>query len=914
MLNLRGLMAGNRVATLLALLILFSLISVAEASDESFSPSVEVDTFPVGTSYLSWEDSENETHNSLAYYPALSNGFSTPVDNASGPYPLVMWFGDEGEEVDQYDWVGNNLASAGYLVVVLPPDWTAEQTSVQCVEAINLYFGLQGYFGNATMDSKNWGFGGHGVGAKQAATCQLLMSGDWLQYLANTSLPNAIVGLALSDVNTDVSSSSFGPSPGPGMGLYLTGSFDEMAPSESNVEVWLENHEFPWHYMSVIGANHIQYQDENDFFEGFNDGSATMTRDVQQGHAIDHILPYFDLMLKGDHTQWLNATNRETNWESPSDSDSYIDEDLTAARFLPMDYNSSDTNEWDGMNGRVVSVSTQLLHRDGSAPIGTTVSCTITEGGDWWDPADFETYGVNSTGVFTSSTVPGELSKTDCDVPTEGVPPGNRTVRVNVNWFGMPSFIDVDFYRINQEPVLANPLPNLSVPQHGFAEIPFSEIVTDPDGTSMFIEMDAHLPSTNQMHCFLKETSLRCEHTGSPEWAGTEILNLTAFDRYDTNFSIQFNLNASVFAVDDSVNQLNPLPELQLVEDGTSDTIDIRPYFMDPEGNSVHIINATCDSGLTVSWDESNLTVTPTTNWNGVATVDLWVGDLTSQPIQSLIRVNIASVADPPFLNLTTVELIEDTPIEIPLSEIGWDEDGDDLSFSITGGHPHIQVDVLTSVLRIVPSSDWSGISSEWNLTATSIDGQSTVNLELIVSEVNDPSQLTWGSISGDEEVSFTVVIYDPDDASPWTIETRWDGKLWDDAETVCIEANTNMWECAVKVSTSELLAGAHRLEVRVLENQNWSSVKVYYHTVPLSDADLGEQNLPQIPVNTQNGPFSIWVVLAIVVASVIAIIGLYMIATISNSDMEKILANEKESNSDEYDLDALEADFAELD
>ena len=911
---LTGLMAGNRASGLLVLLIFLSILSVTEASNESFPPSVDIDTFPVGTSYLSWDDAENETHVSLMYYPAVSSGEGAPVDNSSGPYPLLFWFGDESESTDQYDWIGNNLASAGYLVAVLPPDWVAERTATQCSEVISVYAGLQSYLGNQTMDSENWGVGGHGMGAKQAATCQLLMSGEWAQYLSNISLPNAMVGLGLSDVDTGVSSSSFGPSPGPGMGLYITGDYDEIAPSETNVETWLDNHEIPWHYMAVLGANHIQYQDESTFFEGFNDGTPQMTREVQQEHAMNHILPYFDLMLKGDHTQWLNATNRETNWESPSDSESYIDEDLEHAQFLPLMSNSSDVSEWDGINGRVVSVSTQLSHRDGSVPIGTTVSCSITEDGDWWDPADFETFGVNSVGVFTSATETGELSETFCDVPTEGVPPGNRTVRVSVDWFGMPSSIEVDFYRINLEPVLASPLPNVTVPQHGFAEISFSDIVTDPDGTSMFIEMDAHLPSTNQMHCFLEATALRCEHTGTPEWSGTEVLNLTAFDRYDTSFSMQFNLNASVIAVDDSIIQSTPLPELQLVEDGLPDTIDIQPYFTDPEGGAIHIVNGTCNSGLSVSWIGSNLTVEPLPNWNGVATVDIMVGDLTSQPIHSSIRVNIAPVADTPFLNLTVIELVEDTPLEIPLSEIGWDEDGDVLSFTVEGEHSHIQVDVLTSVLRIVPSSDWSGVSNDWNLSATSIDGQTTVNLELIVEEVNDQSQLTWGPISEDGDVSFTVTIYDPDDTAPWTIETRWDGTLWDTAEPTCTEVSPHDWECTIRTSTSELLAGAHRLEARILEDQNWSAVKVYYHTVPLSNVDSNEPITPQIPLNNQNEPFSIWVVLAIVVASVIAIIGLYMIATISNSDMEKMLVGGQVLDSNDADLDALEAELAELD
>ena len=108
-------------------------------------------------------------------------------------------------------------------------------------------------------------------------------------------------------------------------------------------------------------------------------------------------------MLKGEHEQWLQATNRESNWQAPSDSDAYIYEDLSSARFMPIEANTSDVNEFEGNMGRLVSLTTKLTHRNGELPFGTTVRCTIEEGGDWWDPADYANFEINSTGVFTSS-------------------------------------------------------------------------------------------------------------------------------------------------------------------------------------------------------------------------------------------------------------------------------------------------------------------------------------------------------------------------------------------------------------------------------------------------------------------------------------------------------------------------------
>ena len=446
-----------RALVLSGLLLLSSLSGVTSGSNQ-FSDTHEMDSLAAGWQSIVWNGGDNQTHFGQIYYPANQSGFGQPIDNASGPFPVLIWIGDDGESNEQYDWLGKTIATTGYIIIVLPPDWNSDDTMAQCSDILALWYRLNYNNQNGSLEGdpanmqdafnlNHWGIGGHGLGAKQAAICQLLMTGAWSEFLTNPP-PTALIALGLEDANTNVPDAYLGRSPDPGMGLYLTGTNDNMAKADTNVEPWLAEHEIPWHYMSVIGANHLQYKDEHGFFEGWNDGSATMEREEQQSHALTHISPYLDLMLKGDHTQWLNATNREVNWQNPSDSDAYISEDFTGARFMDMTSNSSDVNEMEGLSGRVVSVNTKLTHRNGGLPIGTSVLCTILEGGDWWDPMDFETYGINATGTFTGSVDNGSSSATDCEVSTEGVPPGNRTLMVEVNWYGMPSHLKLGFLRL----------------------------------------------------------------------------------------------------------------------------------------------------------------------------------------------------------------------------------------------------------------------------------------------------------------------------------------------------------------------------------------------------------------------------------------------------------------------------------
>ena len=906
-----------RALVLSGLLLLSSLSGVTSGAD-SFSDTHEMDSLPAGWQSIVWNGGDNQTHFGQIYYPANQSGYGEPIDNASGPYPVLIWIGDDGESNEQYDWLGKTIATTGYIIIVLPPDWNSDDTLAQCSDILALWYRLNYNNQNGSLEGdpanmrdafnlNHWGIGGHGLGAKQAAICQLLMTGAWSEFLSNPP-PTALVALGLEDANTNVPDAYLGRSPDPGMGLYLTGTLDNMAKADTNVERWLDEHTIPWHYMSVIGANHLQYKDEQGFFEGWNDGSATMEREEQQSHALTHISPYLDLMLKGDHTQWLNATNREVNWQNPSDSDAYISEDLTGARFMHMTSNSSDVNEMEGLSGRVVSVNTKLTHRNGVLPIGTSVLCTILEGGDWWDPMDFETYGINATGTFTGSVDNGTTSATDCEVSTEGVPPGNRTLMVEVNWYGMPSHLKLDFFRENREPTLVSPTPVIEVPQHGSASIPFSDFVVDPDGTTLIVEMIPHLPSSNQMHCYLDAQTIVCEHTGEAEWTGTEILNLTIYDRYDSSFSSNLNLSAMVFPIDDSVVQISEIPELNFDEDSPQQSVSITPHFEDPEGMNVTIINASTSGGMDLSWTNDNLAINPQLNWHGSDTIDVWVGDGTSTPIIATFTVNVASLPDAPRLNLTRVSLIEDTPHEIPLSELGWDEDGESVDFEIEGSHPHLTVTILSNVLRIVPASDWSGLSAGWNLTVTSSDGNSTGPIEFEIAEVNDPVQLTWGPLETDGDAVFVVAIHDPDDGTPWTVRTRWDRLTWSEFNADCTASDPSLenphdWECTISNSMSELYPGAHRLEVQVYENSSWTEEKIYYHTVPAPPSNsTDEDNSPVTTVESGIESFSIWVVFAIVFAGVVAIIGLYMIATLSKDEMEEMLGEPTPSYSSEVD------------
>ena len=88
-----------------------------------------------------------------------------------------------------------------------------------------------------------------------------------------------------------------------------------------------------------------------------------MGRDGQQQHALEHILSYLNLSLKGIDDAYAAAFNREDKSVS-SDSEAYIDENLERSRLYKMDNISSDKPSV--MLNQSFTLSAEVTMRDGT--------------------------------------------------------------------------------------------------------------------------------------------------------------------------------------------------------------------------------------------------------------------------------------------------------------------------------------------------------------------------------------------------------------------------------------------------------------------------------------------------------------------------------------------------------------------
>ena len=245
--------------------------------------------------------------------------------------------------------------------------------------------------------------------------------------------------------------------PRPSSSLFLTGTTDEIAPASENVMEYLEDWPGAWQIMHVLGANHIGYQETDTFFERFEDGESSMGKEEQQAHALNHILPYLNLSLRGDDSGYSTAFNREVKTYS-SDSSAYIDENLSLSRLYNITNAQSSQNNLT-LN-QTFTVSSNVEMRDGSEAVAN-VTCILADG--------MEVAGNLSEGIST------------CELNSSDLPIGNSFVTISIHDNSFSDYEKVLMTRIGTPMELIEPISDIEFDQHSNITIYPSDYAIDPD-------------------------------------------------------------------------------------------------------------------------------------------------------------------------------------------------------------------------------------------------------------------------------------------------------------------------------------------------------------------------------------------------------------------------------------------------
>ncbi|HIF46546.1 MAG TPA: hypothetical protein EYQ73_07155 [Candidatus Poseidoniales archaeon] len=743
-------------------------------------------------------------------YPGISAGEDVAMAQ-NGPFATVVFYPDDGEDVDQYIWLQDELASWGYITIVVQPDQVDWPKILRKVSEWNN--GTCPVDGCLSMFAlSHIALGGHGTGAHLAA--EIIRSN---QYNLN-----GLFGLGLEGPTTDYQNPNT-ILKRPSIALFLTGTTDDLSPASENVIPYLENWPGAWQVMHPLGANHIGYQEDDTFLERWNDGDDTMGRDNQQQQALEHILPYLNLTLKADDSAYQAAFNREDKTSS-SDVNAYIDEDLSLSRL----YNMSDPviSLNSIMKDDEFTISANVTLRNGMLATGN-VSCVLPD-----------------QSIIIGNLSQGEAS---CDLIGNMLAPGTQYIQLIIQDHSFSDWLTIMATRVGTPIILTDPMPDVIVAQHGSTLINVSTLAIDPDGLTIYLASAALVgDEENRLGLSPGFIDFTITHENDQEWSGSVLLDLVLFAGIDD--SVNVTLIVTVVPVDDQVVSFDLVGTQQTEEDGDNIIVDLANYVSDPEGATL-VVEPNSYPDLRIVATDSVILIDPFPHVNGAELVEVSVSDGTTAPITIIIPIDISPIDDPiEFKNENqTFTLEEDQTELIDLSELVIDYDGDQLTWEIEGSSLVFATSITGQQLTIAGQPNMYG---EETITLNVSDGTSTdiLNVTIRVISVADLPTVDISSVSTfNGEVSLLWTIGDADGIDGLIFNITFEGEPVED-RTEC--SGTIQATCSSYFPRIGNDSGWKRIEVKVWDSQaqQWSNTDFESYDFSEVIIEDNSENTDEIP------------------------------------------------------------------
>ncbi len=782
-------------------------------------------------------------------YPAMFDGEDKDMAG-NGPFSWLIFIGDSGESVDSYTLFTEELAKRGFIVVVTQPlsDETDVEETLERFTDIHAAMVQQnqsnvhvlGTVGN--IDVSHWGVSGHGKGAAAA----YLAFPFWNQTgLASAEQPPRGLfglGLDLEDLDedfewSDVATPEF---PQPNTGLFITGTVDEVAPSQETMERVDEHGGIAWQWMHLLGANHYQFQDSQSFLE--NDGDATMSQTAQIDLASEHVIAYLDTVLHGDHSRFREAFNRAEGPQTVSDPNAYVDEQLKAANFLPWTSQTISHNASETVNATLTFViSLNWTLRDGTTfpelPAGWDVNLTCG-----WTNGPWETEAI----IASNGTV-------SCHYPMAPVAPGLQTAWLKLQVEGAPSMYTASVFRENTPIEVLSPKPVIYVPQHSSRTLNASNIAIDPDGQPVRI-VEATLIGDDASH-FLIEIGqdgldMTVSHALNEEWLGECVAEVTLRSDGLTVDEATTQLSVVMTPVNDPPIKSGTVPIQEMDEDGTSVVFDLGDVVSDPEGVPLELDIAGEKNGeqgpILFSIEGERITLTPLLNAHGATVLQILASDGENPSVLVEMAVVVNPVNDPVVVNAsawTNLSMVEDTPFTLALSPLAYDVDGDPLTWTLEGNLDVLSVSLVNNSFELVPANDAFGIHQGLWLNVS--DGSTThsENLSLTIAAVGDLPFVAIESVQGMSGSTANMYwsVADVDGSVNTEASVSVDGTVVEVSHS-CLSSSNGVYQCVTLLPFSPGSATSVYIELEVYDDELERSVIASKVFDPLSDNSSNNQ------------------------------------------------------------------------
>jgi hypothetical protein len=823
----------------------------ADHPDEAlpFIPKHDGVDFPVG--WVAVEQGEGPSQTQMqVIYPAMADGEGENMAG-NGPFTWVQFIGDDGEGIDQYMLLASALAKRGHIVVVhagvseatdFDDILSSVQIGYELMVALNESTeSLPGSFGQIDLD--HWGLGGHGHGA--AAAYAVMPFWNERDATPNAQPPRAVFGLGADFSSWDEGDHWVELAPEgwtvdlaqPSTGLFITGTLDGVAEFNDVTSVLNGTDHLGWHAMQLLGANHYQFQASASFFESLADEDASITQEQQIERTANHIVPYLDVTLRGDHASFRTAMNRPSDVNTVSDPNAYIEENLAGSEFILTGNNTfAPANRTSFNTSETVNWRVPWTLRDGTAhdqlPSGWSVEivCAV----------------VGMTPFAGTLLSNGEA---ECLFPMADVAPGPHQFHLEIRVEGAPTTLHHDFNRTDAPLSITSPVPFIDVEQRGSIQIDASVFAFDPDGQDvLFIEAELTGGAIGNFSTSISEdrSTMIVFHTAPGEYVdGADLrLHLRA-DGDGVVDEAEIEAMIRIVPVDDPVVVTSTVPMQNMVEDGGSTSVVLSDYVNDPEGEVLMASISGQTQGpygpIDFAISEGVLTITPRLNMNGASVLHLLVGDGVNLPVELDVPVYVEPMNDAMTINASywDIELNEDDSKALNLSEMAWDLDGDVLFWTIGDSSMNVNVVRAASQILVSGAMDFYGFENTIYLNVSDGENTHVAKLNITVIAVPDAPAVTIKELNAVDERSGGLMwwVYDPDGAIPSDANVSVAGTMLENLSHSCsFDESTATNRCLTFIEYPADANGTVELRVAVI------------------DSDLGMESVDYLTVNLSGG------------------------------------------------------------
>ena len=310
------------------------------------------------------------------------------------------------------------------------------------------------------------------------------------------------------------------------------------------------------------------------------------------------------------------------------------------------------------------------------------------------------------------------------------------------NGLSVSDFFTVTVNAVDDDPVVANPLQDISVNEDAAdSTIDLSHVFDDIDDDNTSITKTATSGDPSLVTASLQGNTLILDYQTNQ--SGTTDITVTGTSNgknVDDTFTVTIN------AVDDAPVIVNPLQDISVNEDAADSTIDLSHVFNDIDDDNASITKTALSSNpslVTASVAGNNLTLNFQQNQSGTANITV-TGTSNGLSVSDFFTVTVNAVDDDPV-------------VANPLQDISVNEDAADSTIDLSHVFNDIDDD-NTSINKTATSSDPS-------LVAASVAGGNTLILDYQTNQWGTANITVTGTSNGKTvDDTFTVTINAVDD------------------------------------------------------------------------------------------------------------------------------------------------------